>query len=277
MENNNNTPATQEVEIDLIKLLFVFLHRWWVFAIFGFAAMLIAIAISVFYLTPLYQSSISLYVNNRMDNTPSDYVSTGDMSASRGLVSTYITISKSDRVMNAVAEALDGAYSSKYLKSSVSAKQEGQTELFTVTVTTVDPERSALIANTIAEVLPSVLSEIVEGSSAKVIDYGRTPESRSFPSHTKNALIGLLIGVILAGIIVLVEFVTDVRIMDEEDLSNITDYPLLGQIPDFKQIGKRGSKNGKYGYEQHIHASKAADKGADKAADKEKQNNSSST
>ena len=240
--------AAPEVEIDLIRLLVTCLRRWWVFALCGLLSTALAIAFSVFYLTPLYESSISLYVNNRMDRTDSDYVSTSDMSASRSLVSTYITISKSDRVMSAVSKALDNQYSSNYLKSVVSAKQQGQTELFTVTVTTTDPERSSLIANTIADVFPSVLSEIVEGSSAKVIDYGKVPNYKSFPNNTKNAMIGLLIGVVLAGIIIFLEFITDVRVMDEEDLSSICDYPLLGQIPDFNQIGKRGLRSSKYGY-----------------------------
>lgn len=241
--------AAPEVEIDLVRLLFTCLRRWYVFVICGVLATAVAIAFSMFYLTPLYESSISLYVNNRMDRTDSDYVSTSDMSASRSLVSTYITICKSDRVMGAVSKALDNQYSATYLKSVVNAKQSGQTELFTVTVTTTDPERSSLIANTMADVFPGILSEIVEGSSAKVIDYGKVPTSRSFPSHSKNALIGLLIGVVLAAIIVFIEFITDVRVMDEEDLSNISDYPMLGQIPDFSMIGKRGLRSSKYGYE----------------------------
>lgn len=245
---NNTVGAAPEVEIDLVRLLFVCLRKWWIFVILGLLGTGIALGISVFYLTPLYQSSISIYVNNRMSQDSSDYVSTSDMTASRNLVATYITISKSDRVLTAVSKTLDGEYTSRYLKSVVSARQEGQTELFTVTVTTVDPERSALIANAIADVFPTVLTEIVEGSSARVIDYAKIPTSRSFPSHTKNALIGLLVGIVIAGIIVLVGFITDVRIMDEEDLSNITDYPLLGRIPDFAQLGKHSGKKNGYGY-----------------------------
>lgn len=254
--------AAPEVEIDLVRLLFTCLRRWYIFAICGVLATVVAIAFSLFYLTPLYESSISLYVNNRMDRTDSEYVTTSDMSASRGLVSTYITICTSDRVMGAVAKALDNQYSASYLKSVVDAKQSGQTELFTVTVTTTDPERSSLIANTMADVFPNVLSEIVEGSSAKVIDYGKVPNGRSFPSHTKNAIIGLLIGVVLAAIIVFIEFITDVRVMDEEDLSNISDYPMLGQIPDFSLIGKRRLRSSKYGYEPDDSKSKDSnDKG----------------
>lgn len=240
--------ASPEVEIDLVRLLFACLHRWYVFVILGALGTAIAIAISVFYLTPLYQSSISLYVNNRLEQGATDYVSTSDMSASRSLVSTYITICKSDRVLGKVADALDGQFSAAYLKSVVAAKQQGTTELFTVTVTTTDPERSSMIANAMADVFPSVLSEIVEGSSAKVIDYGKVPKTKSYPSNSKNALIGLLIGVVLAGIFVLLEFITDVRIMDEEDLGNVSEYPLLGQIPDFSQIGKRNLKSSRYGY-----------------------------
>ena len=273
--------ASPEVEIDLVRLLFVCLHKWWIFVLLGLIGTSVAIAFSLFYLTPLYESSISLYVNNRMDRTDSDYVSTSDMSASRNLVSTYITISKSDRVLSSVSEALDNQFSTEYLKSVVSAKQQGQTELFTVTVTTIDPERSSLIANAIADVFPSVLSDIVEGSSAKVIDYGKVPNDKSFPNNTKNALIGLMIGIVLAGIIVLFDFVTDVRIMDEEDLSAICDYPMLGQIPDFTHLGKRGYKYSKYSKYSDVYSYKYAyetvETGSKASASSEKHSDRSAT
>jgi capsular polysaccharide biosynthesis protein len=247
--DKNSSAPNQEIEIDLVRLLFACLGKWWVFLICGVLATAVAIVYSMLFLTPMYQSSISLYVNNRMDRASSDYVSTSDMSASRSLVTTCITISRSDRVLSAVSRAMDNQFSSSYLKSVVSAKQQGQTELFTVTVTTVNPERSAMIANTIADVFPGVLSEIVEGSSAKVIDYAKVPTHRSSPDNTKNALIGLLIGIVLAGVIVFIDFLTDVRVMDEEDLAAVCGYPVLGQIPDFSQIsGKHGSKNSGYGY-----------------------------
>lgn len=264
--DNKGTPNNQEVEIDLIRLLFVYLHRWWIFAICGAVAMTIAIIYSLYYLTPLYTSSISLYVNNRLDMRETDYVTTSDMSASRNLVKTYITISNSDRVMNAVSNALNNEYSADYLKGAVSAEQQDNTELFTVTVTTTDPERSALIANTIADVFPDVLADIVEGSSARVIDYGKVPSGKSYPSNTRNALIGLLIGIVVAGVLVTVEYLSDVRIMDEEDLSYICEYPLLGQIPEFTQLGSRhlGKYASKYGYQNKSDAAKKNTEADDK-------------
>ncbi|MCR5825200.1 MAG: hypothetical protein K6G54_01410 [Oscillospiraceae bacterium] len=262
--DNNSVVASPEDEIDLVRLLFACLQRWKLFVGIGALGTIVALAFSMYYLTPLYESSISLYVNNRMNQDNTEAVTTSDMSASRSLVSTYITISKSDRVLSRVSEALDKEFSTTYLKSVVTAKQEGQTELFTVTVTTTDPERSSLIANAIADVFPEVLSEIVEGSSAKVIDYGKVPTGKSYPSNTKNALIGLLLGILLAGVIVLLQYVTDVRILDEEDLSNVCDYPLLGQIPDFSQIGKRGHGKKHYGYGAEMPEQNDAATGASK-------------
>lgn len=255
-----------EVEIDLVRLLFTFLHRWQIFALCALIATSVAIVFSLFYLTPMYKASITLYVNNSTKDRDSiDYVSSGDVSTSRNLVSTYITISKSERVMGEVSKALDGNISVPYLMSVVSAEQENKTELFRVTVTTADPERSALIANTIADVFPDVLAGIVEGSSAKVIDYAKVPKSKSSPNNTRNAMIGFLIGVVVAATIVTVEYLADVRIKEEDDLKMVCDYPTLGYIPDFNVIA-RGSVSGKgygYGYGYGYGGSEAKDKKKD--------------
>ena len=236
----------QTFEIDIIKLLFTFLHRWWIFAICGVVAMAAASIYSMFFLTPLYQSSISIFVNNRMDHSTTDYISSSDVTTSRNLVTTYITIANSDRVMADVADALDGRFSADYLKRCVSAQQQNNTELFIVTVTTPSAEDSALIANTLADVLPTSLSDIVEGSTAKVLDYAKVATSKSSPNNTRNALIGLLLGVVLAAIIVFIEYVTDVRVKEEDDIAAICDYPILGQIPDFATIGNKSSSGYAY-------------------------------
>ena len=68
-----------------------------------------------------------------------------------------------------------------------------------------------------------------------IIDYAKVPEKRSSPSYSRNAVLGALLGGILAAAYVTLRCLMDVRIKEEEDLAALFDYPVLGQVPHFDQ------------------------------------------
>ena len=146
----------------------------------------------------MYQSSVSVYVNNARNNQTVDYVTSSNLDASQKLVNTYINIAQSDRVLELVSERLDGVYSVKELREMLTASQVNDTEIFKLYITSPDPEEAARVANVMAEVAPREISDLVEGSSARIIDYAKVPESRYTPSYSKNTVIGGLIGCVLA-------------------------------------------------------------------------------
>ena len=87
---------------------------------------------------------------------------------------------------------------------------------------------------------PGVIAEIIEGSSAKIIDFAKVPENPASPNATKNAVVGALVGLILAAILVFLEMVLDTRIQSQEDLMRISQIPMLGSIPNMNEnAGKK--------------------------------------
>ena len=126
------------------------------------------------------------------------------------------------------------------LRGLIDAEPVNETEMFQVVVTTPNPQLSADLANTIAEVAPGVIAEIIEGSSAKIIDFAKVPEKPTSPNAAKNAIVGALVGLILAAAIVFMEMILDTRIQNEEDLMRICRIPMLGSIPDMSEnTGKK--------------------------------------
>ena len=124
----------------------------------------------------------------------------------------------------------------------ISAEPEGETEMFRVTVTSANPQMSADIANTIAKVAPAEIAEIIEGSSAKIIDEARVPQKHSYPSYGVRAVVGFLIGGFLAIFVFVLMYLLDIRIRSEEDLKNICDVPVLGVIPNLTNDAKTAGK-----------------------------------
>lgn len=240
----NQGTNTQEVEIDLLKLLRAYLRKWWLILLCALLVGGAVLAYSIYFITPLYRAQTSIYVNNSSGNQQVESVTTANINASQALVTTYITITKSDRVLNAVADALDNQYTARQLNGMVSASQISGTEVFYIYVSHPDAREAARIANVIGEVAPAEISAIVEGSSAWVLDYAQVPTSLHSPNYTRNLIIGCLIGAVLAAVYVTIKFLTNTRIEEEQDLTDLRPYPILGQIPDFTllAVSKHGSK-----------------------------------
>ena len=76
----------------------------------------------------------------------------------------------------------------------------------------------------------------------QIIDYAKVPTQRSSPSYSRSAVLGALLGGVLAIIYVTLRSLLDVRIKDEDDINVLFDYPVLGQIPHFDQPSS-GKKN----------------------------------
>lgn len=251
------------IEIDLLKLLFIYLKKWWLIVLCGVLAAAVTLIYTATRITPTYRASVSIYVNNSSSGERADSISGGNLSASQQLVRTYINIITSDMVLEKVIQDTGLSMSTGYLRRIMSANQVNNTEIFQVYVTHPDPQLAADIANSIAKVAPDEIANIVEGSSTKIIDYAKVPTGRYAPSYRRNTIYGGLIGCVLAVIYVTLTYLLDDRLKNEEDLTSLFELPILGQIPDFAQISGRSSKHG-YGYGYGRGNSASPEKGAGK-------------
>ena len=247
----NNLQNKQDVqEIDLLKLLKVLWSRVWLIVAAAFLGGVAFFVYTFFFITPQYQSSALLYVNNNSLDIGSTKlnITSGDISASSSLINTYCVILKSRTTLEQARFEGELPYTYEQLRSKVNGSAEGSTPIFKITVTDPDPEMAANICNTVVEIMvdpSSGISGIVEGSSVSVIDYAVVARSASSPSYMKNTAIGMLIGFVLScGIIILISLM-DSTIREEEFLlEKYKDIPVLATVPDLIE----DSGNGYYGY-----------------------------
>jgi capsular polysaccharide biosynthesis protein len=235
MKENNEHQASA-VEINLQELMLLYLRKWWAIALCCIVGAAMMFTYTKLFVTPMYQSNFSVYINNSRGTENSDSLSSADLSASSWLVNGYMEITKKDHVLGAAAERL-GGYTAGQLRSMVSTRKVDNTQIFYVYVTHSVPAEAQRIANAIADVIPTRGAEIVDGSSAKVIDRAKLPGAPISPSYTKSIAIGGLLGVLVAIVFLTIRFLRDTRIRDEEELLMLFDLPVLGRIPDFEQEG----------------------------------------
>jgi len=122
----------------------------------------------------------------------------------------------------------------------ISAESVNGTEVFRVTVTSEDPYDSAKIANCIAEVLPKRISEIIEGSSMKVVDSAVVNLEKVAPSITKYTAMGGVLGILISFVIIVIMAIADDTIHDEDYILQNYEYPILAKVPDLFASDSKG-------------------------------------
>ncbi len=237
----------ENVEVDLQKLLLAYVQKWWAIIL---SVLLVASATlwyTMNYVEPRYQATVTIYVNNNRADAK-DEISNASLVTSQKLVKTYVNIIKSDTVLNRVVEHSGLPYTAAQLRNMLSAEQVEETEIFRIVVTNRNPQRAADVVNAIAREGLDGIEAIVEGSSAKVVDYASVPKYRSSPNLTKTALLGGVVGGLLALAAITIQYLMDVRVKTAADLEQMFEIPLLGQIPVFVSPEAKEKRGYGYGY-----------------------------
>lgn len=240
-----NETATDEIEIDLLKLAEVLMHRAGIIIVATLLVAAIAFGITFYFITPVYTSSALMYVNNSSFSVGSTSfsISSAELTAAKSLVDTYVVILKSRTTLEDIIRRDGLAYTYEELYGMVDASAVNSTEIFEVNVTSESPAEAERIANTIAEVLPEKISSIVEGSDVRIVDYAVIPSQRTSPSYTMNTVIGALVGFVFSAAIIIMQYLFDESIRSEDYLTQTyPNIPLLAVVPDMMS-----SKNEKYG------------------------------
>ena len=250
----NEKVQDQVIEIDIIHILSVLWKNALVIILVAVIVGGAAFGYTYMFVSPKYTAEVSMYVNSSTFDlgSASISVSSSQLTASSNLVSTYITVLESRTTMERVAQEAGLSYSPGTLSGMISATQINGTSAFKVTVKTSNPQEAELIANTVAEVLPTRISEIVEGTSVRVIDYAIVPSYRSSPSYTKTLCIGGLAGAVLCcGLIILSDVLKSYKSKDvtsADDVRNMfPEYAVLAVIPDMRYTRKGSYYNSAYG------------------------------
>lgn len=231
--------------IDLSHIAKALGRRLWLIGVCGVIAAVIGFVLSAFIIAPTYSSYIKLYVNNSsfsVGNTNFS-ISASELTAAQSLVRTYGDILDSRSTLERVINKAGVEYTWEELSEMIEYAPSNDTEIMRVTVTCEDPYEASKIANTIAEILPVRISEIIDGASMEVVDSAVPDTEKVAPSITLFTALGLVIGVLGASLVLIVSALMDDTIHDEEYILRTYHYPILGKVPNLIHPGNRT-----YGY-----------------------------
>ena len=249
--NETNIRKNSETEVDLTRLLHTLMERSWVILLVALLCAALALGGTWLLITPQYEASAVFYVNNSALSIADAALSieSGDISASKSLVNTYIVILE-DRVtlLDIIDYAEVEGISWEELSETIVAEALNETEVFQVTVRHPDPESARRLANAAAYILPKRIGSIIDGSSVKIVSDAVKPTMPSSPSYPVNTVVGFLVGFLLAAAAIALREIYDTTIREEEDITRNCRHPILAAVPDMTAPGKGGYGRGrKYG------------------------------
>ncbi|MBR0277574.1 MAG: hypothetical protein IJQ50_03840, partial [Clostridia bacterium] len=234
--NNLKGVFKLEKEINLQELINLMLKRWWIIAIsvvfFGVSFFIY----NSYYVSKLYTSFGSVYVNNKAQRVISkeDINNTAnlvDLTTSEKLVDTYIAILKTNNFFNTVKKNTNFDYSIEQLKGMVSYSSVEESAIIEVRATAASPKEAQKVCEAILTYANYAIMDIVEVGSVKTIDDATLPVGHSYPNITRSTLLGMFLGLVLScGFIFLINFF-DVKIKTSEDIEKKYDVVVIGIIP----------------------------------------------
>ncbi|WP_270180298.1 YveK family protein [Alkalihalobacillus sp. CinArs1] len=200
--------------------------------------------VSYFLLTPIYQTSTQILVNQKANSENGfDY---NQVRTNVELINTYSVIIKSPTILDQVVEDLNLDMSTSELNEKISVNNAQNSQVVSVEVNDADPALAVKIANTTASVFEKEITSIMNVDNVSILskaNFEGTPSPVN-PNPILNMAIALVVGLMVGvGLAFLLEFL-DNTIKDEDDIEKVLGLPVLGTIAVIsdKEVGSRTKK-----------------------------------
>lgn len=217
----------EETEISLEELFGVLKKKSKMIIMLSLLGLLISGLYTFFLVTPMYESSSRLVVN-QTQNTNQTITNT-DIQTNLSLINTYQSIIKEPIVLEDVIKETGIDLSIDELSNKISVQTEANSLVFGVSAQDESPYVAAELANATAESFQSKIGDILDVESVTILSQAVPGLNAISPNTTMNLTLGLILGLMLGvGISFLLEF-TDKRVKDSKIIEELG-WTNLGSI-----------------------------------------------
>lgn len=210
-----------EIEIDLGEIFHLLLNKLWVIILCFIVGGVIGFAGTKILVTPQYSASSMIYI--------------ADIKMGSQLTSDFGIIAKSRPVIEEVNKNLKLDYSYEQLASMVQATNQSDTRILRFTVTDTDPIEAKKIANELANVAAERVAYVMSSDKPKIVEEAAVPKSPSSPNTKKNASVVALVFAFAAAAIIVLRYLLNDTIQNEDDVKKYLGLHMLAAIPTEKR------------------------------------------
>lgn len=198
--------------------------------VIAFGAAIVSAIISFFFMTPIYQSSTQILVNQKKQEGAA--IQYNEVQTNVQLTNTYKVIIKSPVILDQVNEKLNLNMTAQALTGKINVANEKDSQVISVTVEDKDPKLARDIANATADVFKGEAAKIMNVDNVTVLSKAEVAENQSpiKPRPMLNVAIAFVVGLMAAvGLAFLLEYL-DNTVKKEEDVENLLGLPVLGIV-----------------------------------------------
>ena len=229
MADNRNLPDDDnaELEIDLVELMYRLIEKAkWIIAA-ALIGMVISGVYTKFFVTPTYEATSKLYVQERKDKM----VDLSSLNLATQLAADYVQVFNNWHVHESVIRSLDLPYTYRQIQRMLTINIPDDTRIIEITVTSADPQEAYDIAMAYAQVAPAFIEAKMETSRPNIFEEARIPTKPASPNTMLNVAIGTFLGAAAAVAVIFVQFVSDDRVRNAEILQKRLGLATLGMMP----------------------------------------------
>lgn len=185
--------------------------------------------ISFYFLTPIYQTSTQILVNQTEKNS---LYNPNQVQTNLQLINTYNVIITSPAVLDTVSKDLDLDLTALQLKEKITVGSEKDSQVLNLSVQDPDAEVAAQIANKTAEVFMEKVKKFMKVDNVTILAQADVTENPApiKPRPLLNVAIAIVVGLMAGvGLAFLLEYFNN-TIKNEQDVDKILGLPILGVI-----------------------------------------------
>lgn len=220
------------------------LRRGWLLLVLAALVGLGAAAALIALLPAVYQSETQVYVS--VDSAAETDDVGQNTIYSQEIVRSFVELTTSSSVLQPVIEDLGLAETSAELAERIEVAAQTGTVILEIAVSGEDPEQAAAIAGAVTESLDDVVQALSPGAAQggtqialTTVEEATVADDPDWPQPTIMLGLGLVAGLAVGVALLALREVLDTRVRNEGDVSKFTDLPVLGGVPQDKQL-RRG-------------------------------------
>lgn len=222
--------------IDLTRIFHAFKVYYKGIVGWSILGLLIALFTALFFITPKYNSTVDLLVNQKADNTQAQYAT---QQADLGAINTYKDVLKKSVILNPVLKEqrklnnYKGSLSD--LQDSVEISNAQDSQVISVTVKNKNAYVAADIANNIADVFTKKIQKMMKVDNVTIVTKAKVDHKVVFPNKKLFSVIGLLVGFLIGVTVALLREFLNSTVQNDTLLTDELNLVSLGHIYHIKK------------------------------------------
>lgn len=219
-----------EDKINVQDIVFALKKHLWILIAVSLLSASVSAVLSFFVLSPVYQSSTQIIVNNEK----TEEANFNEIQATFKMINTYSEIIQSPAILDLVIKELNLNTTSDELVKQINVETKTESQLFKIIVEDKDPILAAKIADATSTIFQREIAEKLNADHVKVWSKAQVNDSPVKPKPFINTAIAFFAGLIVSvGLIFLFEYM-DNTAKTEREIEKLG-LPVIGIVSLFKQ------------------------------------------